>query len=44
MTILQIILTVTHLSIAFVFYNWGKADGIVEGRIAVRRYYEQLTR
>jgi hypothetical protein len=23
-------------------YNYGKAEGIVEGRIAVRRYYEML--
>ena len=42
MTVLQLILLVSHLSLGYVMYNWGKAEGIVEGRKAVRKYYESL--
>lgn len=43
MTILQIILCLSHFSIAYIFFNYGKAEGIVEGRKAVRKHYEMLT-
>jgi hypothetical protein len=43
MTVLQLILAGTHLLIGIIFYKEGKRAGYVEGRIAVRRHYEQLT-
>jgi hypothetical protein len=43
MTILQLILFGTHLLVGIIFYTDGKRKGYVEGRIAVRRHYEQLT-
>ncbi len=42
MTVLQLILLVSHLSLGYIMYNWGKAEGIVEGRKAVRKHYENL--
>ena len=42
MTVLQIILVASHVFTAYLFFNYGKAEGIVEGRKAVRKYYEQL--
>jgi len=43
MTVLQIILLATHTFTAWLFFNYGKAEGIVEGRKAVRKHYEMLT-
>jgi hypothetical protein len=42
MTVLQLILLGTHALVAVIFYTDGKRTGYVEGRKAVRRYYEQL--
>ena len=42
MTVLQLILAGSHLLIGIIFYKEGKRAGYVEGRIAVRRHYEQL--
>jgi hypothetical protein len=41
MTILQIILFITHGFLGYLCYNWGRADGNLQGRRAVRSYYEQ---
>ena len=41
MTILQLILLATHALVAVIFYTDGKRTGYVEGRKAVRKYYEK---
>ena len=41
MTILQLILLATHALIAVIFYTDGKRTGYIEGRKAVRKYYEE---
>ena len=42
MTVLQLILLVTHALVAVIFYADGKRAGYVEGRKAVRKHYEKL--
>jgi hypothetical protein len=44
MTVLQLILLATHALVAVIFYTDGKRTGYVEGRKAVRYYYENLER
>ena len=42
MTVLQLILLVTHALVAVIFYTDGKRTGYVAGRKAVRKHYEKL--
>lgn len=44
MTIGEILFFVFFMLGLFLGYNWGKAEGEVKGRKAVRRYYEQAGR
>jgi hypothetical protein len=44
MTILQLILLATHGLVAVIFYTDGKRTGNLEGRKAVRYYYEARDR
>lgn len=44
MTIAQILFFAFFCLGLFVGYHWGKSDGEVKGRKAMRRYYEQVGR
>jgi hypothetical protein len=44
MSALQIILIASHILIAVIFYTDGKRTGNLEGRKAVRYYYEARDR
>jgi hypothetical protein len=44
MTVLQLILLASHALVAVIFYTDGKRTGNLEGRKAVRYYYEARER